>query len=215
MNRKKTNKTGQNIPMTTIFCILLSCWINVPATGKTLIFPIPQQIKTTTDKFLLDENTLVIVPQNANRNDLFLARFLVSELSDKYNIALKIEARPDIPENRKAIIMGRFDNPLLIKYFTRNNFGISKKTHGPEGYLLQVNNKRIIVAGCDDPGAFYGMQSLRQLIDNGNGKTIQGLEVKDWPNFSFRGIRLFVPGPENIAFFKRFMRDFMALYKFN
>lgn len=31
----------------------------------------------------------------------------------------------------------------------------------------------------------------------------------------FRAIRLYLPGPENIRFFKRFLRDFMALYKFN
>ena len=28
-------------------------------------------------------------------------------------------------------------------------------------------------------------------------------------------IRLYLPGHENIAFFRRFLRDFMALYKFN
>ena len=60
-----------------------------------------------------------------------------------------------------------------------------------------------------DRGAFYGLQSLRQLIDEGNGKEVQGVKVKDWPGFPFRAIRLYVPGPENLAFFKRFMRDFM------
>jgi hypothetical protein len=39
--------------------------------------------------------------------------------------------------------------------------------------------------------------------------------VRDWPNLPFRGIRLYVPGPDNVAYFKRFLRDFMALYKFN
>jgi len=41
------------------------------------------------------------------------------------------------------------------------------------------------------------------------------VKVKDWPAFPFRAIRLYVPGPENFAFFRRFMRDFMALYKYN
>ena len=73
----------------------------------------------------------------------------------------------------------------------------------------------IFIGGSDDHGAFYGLQSLRQLIDEGNGKTIQGVDVKDWPQFPFRAIKVYVPGPENMAFFKRFLRDFMALYKFN
>src|SRR5690606_16626926 len=39
--------------------------------------------------------------------------------------------------------------------------------------------------------------------------------IKDWPYKSFRGIRVNIPGPENIAFFKRFIRDFMAYFKYN
>ncbi len=71
------------------------------------------------------------------------------------------------------------------------------------------------MAGYDDAGAFFGYQSLRQLLIDGKGKQIRGIEVTDWPNMSFRAIRLYVPGPDNIAFFKRFLRDFMALYKYN
>jgi hypothetical protein len=41
------------------------------------------------------------------------------------------------------------------------------------------------------------------------------VKVSDSPKLSFRGIRLFIPGRENLTFFKRFIRDFMALYKFN
>lgn len=215
MNNYKTKKTGKNIAWLIILFTLLSFRIHVPVIGKTLIFPVPQQLKTTADSFILDENTLVIVPGEANKEDLFLARYLVNVLSEKYNLALKIEERPDIPDNKKAIIMGKFNNPLIKKYCKQHKIEISEKNPGPEGYLLQVNNKRIIIAGSDDSGSFYGMQSLRQLIDHGNGKIIQGLEVKDWPKFSFRGIRLYVPGPENILFFKKFLRDFMSLYKFN
>ena len=39
--------------------------------------------------------------------------------------------------------------------------------------------------------------------------------VKDSPQFAFRGIKLYLPGRENITFFKRFIKDFAALYKFN
>ena len=39
--------------------------------------------------------------------------------------------------------------------------------------------------------------------------------MRDWPAKPFRGIKLYLPGHENIAYFKRFVRDFMALYKYN
>ncbi len=186
-----------------------------PAADKTLIFPIPQKMQLTDNAFVPDETMSIVVPQNMSKNDIFLARFLVRELSDRYGIAVKIDQVSDIPSGRKVVVMGKFDNPLISKYCKNNKLAISAKDPGPEGYLLNVTSDKIIIAGSDDQGAFYGLQSLRQLLDAGKGKTVQGLNVKDWPSFPFRAIRLYVPGPDNIAFFKRFMRDFMALYKYN
>ena len=187
----------------------------ISAAEKTLIFPLPQQIQLTGGSFALDETISILVPQNMTGNDIFLARFLVRELSDKYGMAVRIEQLSEIPSGRRVVIMGKFDNPLVDKYCKGNNLKIDDKDPGPEGYLLEVTSDKIIIAGSDDQGAFYGLQSLRQLVDAGDGKMVQGLKVKDWPSFPFRAIRLYVPGPENIAFFKRFMRDFMSLYKYN
>ena len=49
----------------------------------------------------------------------------------------------------------------------------------------------------------------------GKAVTIAGARIEDRPHVPFRAIRLYLPGHENIAFFRRFLRDFMALYKFN
>jgi hypothetical protein len=198
-----------------IFSAILIPSVKVLAIEKTVIFPLPQQIQLTNDGFVIDETMSIVVPGNMSKNDIFLARFLVRELSDKYGIAVKIEQSDVIPGNRKVVVMGRFDNPLVVQYCKDNNLSVNEKSPGPEGYILEVNSNKVFIAGCDDAGAFFGLQSLRQLIDAGNGKKVQGLKVRDWPSFPFRAIRLYVPGPENIAFFKRFMRDFMSLYKFN
>ena len=189
--------------------------LKVNAIDKTLIFPIPQQMQLTGDKFILDETMSIVVPAETSKNDIFLARFLVRELSDKFGIAVRIEQLSEIPTGRRVVIMGKFNNPLVSKYCKANKLSVNEKDPGAEGYLLEVTSDKIIIAGSDDQGAFYGLQSLRQLIDAGNGKVIQGLKVRDWPSFPFRAIRLYVPGPDNIAFFKRFMRDFMSLYKYN
>lgn len=215
MKKTEAIKKAYVIKLATLTCVLFLCSIHVEAIEKTLIFPIPQQQVVTNDILVLDESISIIVPPNMSKNDLFIARFLVRELSDKYGIALKIEPRSDIPKVGKTIIMGKFDNPLIKAYCKVNHLEISEKNPGTEGYLLQVNKNRIIVAGSDDAGAFYGLQSLRQLIDAGNGKEIQGLNVRDWPNLPFRAIKLYIPGTENIAFFKRFLSDFMSLYKYN
>ena len=87
---------------------------------------------------------------------------------------------------------------------------------GPESYIIRTNNNVVLVAGNDDRGAFYGLQSLRQLLANEEGQLrFRGAQIRDWPDKPFRGIYLFLPGRDNIQFFKRFVRDFMALYKYN
>ena len=220
MDKNSITATSFNTQRLIILLILMSvsiCDISafVPNDGKTLIFPLPQQMEITPDSLLLDESVAIILPRNPDEKDLFLARSLVRELSDKYGIAIKIESRENIPSNRKSVVMGTLKNPLVKKYCQDNNIRISEEDPGAEGYLLHVNKNLILIAGSDDPGAFFGLQSLRQLIAENNGTWVQGVKVRDWPNLPFRGIKLYVPGPENIAYFKRFLADFMALYKFN
>ncbi len=215
MRKTETKELLMRIILMIIFSSLFMYPVKAFAVEKPLIFPIPQQIQITSDSYILDGSITVIVPQDMSRNDIFLARFLVRELSDRYGIAVKIESRTDIPKNKRIVVMGRFDNPLIQAYCKENKLEITEKDPGAEGYILQVNSDKIIISGSDDAGAFYGLQSLRQLIDAGNGEKIQGVKVKDWPSFPFRAIRLYVPGPENLPFFRRFMRDFMSLYKYN
>ena len=215
MRNSASIKTRKPIILLALFSSIFALSLEVDAIERPLIFPIPQQMQLTKDVYTLDETMTIIVPQSTSKNDIFLARFLVRELSDKYGIAVKIESQTDIPKDRKVVVMGRFNNPLIQEYCKENKIEVTEKTPGAEGYILQVNSNKIIIAGSDDQGAFFGLQSLRQLIDAGGGKEIQGLSVKDWPSFPFRAIRLYIPGPENLAFFKRFMRDFMSLYKYN
>ncbi|VAW22393.1 Beta-hexosaminidase [hydrothermal vent metagenome] len=202
--------------LTPVICgILFTCPLKVLAIEKPIIFPIPQQLKVTQDTFTVDESISVLVPENASEYDISLARLLVRELSGKYGVALKIKRCTSIPKDGRAVLMGTIDNPLVREYCNAHKLELTEQEPGPEGYILHVKNNLVVIAGWDAPGAFYGLQSLRQLLMGGNGKSIQGIEATDWPNLPFRGIRLYIPGPENIAFFKRFLADFMALYKFN
>jgi len=199
-----------------VFCLLLLSFTSTSVTGeKPLIFPIPQEMEVLGYNFELDENTSILIPQNTSENDLLLARFLVRELSDKYGLALKIECTSDLPHGKNVIVMGTIDNPLVKEYCSQQKIEVTAENPGSEGYVMKVDKNVVVIAGWDDCGAFYGLQSLRQIINEDDGFQIPCVKVRDWPNLPFRGIRLYIPGNENIAFFKRFLRDFMALFKFN
>lgn len=180
-----------------------------------LIFPIPQEMEVGDDRFVFDQDAAIVVPPNASDRDLSLARMLVRDLSDRYGIAMTIQSNATIPAGKKVVLLGTIHNPLVKKFCADNNIALTAKNPGAEGYILNVQPRSIVVGGSDDAGAFYGLQSLRQLLSHGNGKEVKSVRVRDWPNLPFRAIRLYVPGPENMAFFNRFLEDFMALYKFN
>lgn len=55
----------------------------------------------------------------------------------------------------------------------------------PQGYYLKVGADKIIIAGRDGEGTYYGVQSFLQLAA---ADEVTGAEVTDWPDNAFRGI---------------------------
>jgi hypothetical protein len=184
------------------------------AVAQPLIFPEPREVEARSERFSLEPPVPVLLPKETSGQDLLLARFLVAELSDRHGVALETQRTSTVPPRGRFILMGSAGNPLVREYLRRHGVEAGVRAH--EGYLLEVAANSVVIAGADDAGAFYGLQSLRQLIQGqGPHKWIQGIRVRDWPYKPFRGIKLYLAGHENIAYFKRFVRDVMALYKFN
>jgi glycosyl hydrolase family 20 len=183
---------------------------------RPVIFPPPREIADSGSDFVLDEKVTIVVPQFPPSEDLFLATSLANELGDRFGVHLRIERAESLNGQRRVIVMGSISNPLVRDYCASHGLTVSPQDPGPEGYLLQTNSNLVLVAGSDERGAFYGLQSLRQLVTRDQQQLrIRGVHVRDWPAKTFRGIKLYLPGRNNIPFFKRFVRDFMALYKYN
>ncbi|MBQ4066834.1 MAG: beta-N-acetylhexosaminidase [Clostridia bacterium] len=58
--------------------------------------------------------------------------------------------------------------------------------NGGEGYSLTVSERGAEIVGEGDAGAFYGIQSLRQLVAE-NGAELPLCHIEDRPDFSYRG----------------------------
>lgn len=54
-----------------------------------------------------------------------------------------------------------------------------------EGYYLAVSEKGITIAGADERGLFYGLQTLRQMLQD--GKLALGT-ITDYPDVPYRGV---------------------------
>jgi hypothetical protein len=181
-----------------------------------VIFPYPQESDFAGPGLVVDRGTRILLPEAASDHDVLLGRELSAELSDRFGAAVPMQRVAQVPATGRVIVMGTFMNPLVRQICAQRGLTVDAAKPGTEGYVLQVDARVALVAGSDDAGAFYGLQSLRQLARREGARTqLLGARVRDWPHKPFRGVRLYLPGRDQTGFFKRFLRDFMALYKFN
>jgi len=185
-------------------------------TAASPIFPIPLEVQIKVGKFIIDKETSILIPEKESKNDSFLAGLIFNELVDKYRQPVRILNRSSFSDEDKFILIGDLKNPLIGRYCRENGLLSDLKALGSEGYILSVRENNIVVIGNSEKGALYGLESLRQIImKDENNLYIPQMTVMDSPQYPFRGIKLYLPGKENIPFFKRFIKDFVALYKFN
>jgi len=85
---------------------------------------------------------------------------------------------------------------------------------GPaESYTLDVAPRAVSIVAADSAGLFYGLQTLRQLVEA--GPAVRAIHVEDAPRFRYRGLHLdvvrhFMP----VDFVERYI-DLMARQKLN
>ena len=93
--------------------------------------------------------------------------------------------------------------------------GKASKTIASEGYTLNISPKRIDIVASTDHGAFYAIQTLLQMTQMGELKTLDACTVSDEPRFPYRGLHFDV---SRHFFSKDFLIkqiDAMALLKLN
>jgi hypothetical protein len=58
-----------------------------------------------------------------------------------------------------------------------------------QGYTIEVKSGKITVAGTSDAGLFYGVQTLRQLMQpDGKKINLPEVSIRDWPSMKWRGV---------------------------
>jgi len=57
----------------------------------------------------------------------------------------------------------------------------------PGAYKLDITSKGITIIGYDEAGAFYGLQTLRLMVESSEDKRIPCCTINDWPDSVRRG----------------------------
>lgn len=86
----------------------------------------------------------------------------------------------------------------------------------PEGYQLEVNKKGLRIVAETETGFFYGLQTLRQLIQPSATTTqIPFCEIVDWPEHKIRGYMIDTGRNFHSMSLLKKQLDYMAQYKLN
>ena len=128
------------------------------------IQPTPQQVKAPTQSLDMNGNYQFIGTQEANPYAVkSLTTLLGTETSEKKGL---------------KIIIGERSDKAIKKY---GKF-IPKQE---EGYFIRISPKEIVLAGNDERGTFYAVQTLAQLLEDGK---LPVTEITDYPEIRFRGV---------------------------
>lgn len=159
------------------------------------IIPQPKEMNVKEGVFELDENCAVQF-DTSNEEIARIASFFNDYLENIYGFRTTSQNQ---------------GKPVQFKLVKRLNLG-------KEGYLLKVDNEKVVITAAAPNGLFYGMQTLKQLLpdETTNGTLeIPAVDIRDEPRFAWRGNMLdvgrhFFP----VSFLKKYI-DILAMYKIN
>ncbi|MPQ43604.1 beta-N-acetylglucosaminidase domain-containing protein [Clostridium tarantellae] len=198
MGRKKFIKKLQ-LSLAAILAINTSAVISVKATENIAndlignkanenlnIMPMPKDMTVNEGIVELNDSVNII---GANEADIDAVNLLKEILNN-----LGITVNETVVEGATTIYIGeKNDNISEMDNILTNMNVSSEDITKAEGYILATEDNEsgdnIVIRGNDEVGTFYGVQSLKQIIDNKNNvKTVKEVVVKDEPSIRLRSI---------------------------
>jgi hexosaminidase len=165
---------------------------------KPVIIPEPREVKQLGGSFTITPETRILIGKSSDPMDRRPAEEINEEIQRVAGFTLPII--DSASEMKNCIILGE-----------RQAAGVGK-----EGYVLEVKADSIAITGVDQAGAFWGAETLRQLISREatNKVTVPRVIVRDWPKFEYRGVHLLATS-DALSFHGRMIEKVFSRFKIN
>lgn len=166
-----------------LFAAVLICAATLAAQDLKLI-PLPQSVKTAAGQLMLRAPVRIGVA-SASEADRFAAQVLIEDLKQVAHLDATLANGGG---KKFAIVIGKPGDRAIDAEIARLKLDTSTLGKS-ESYLLNVSDSGVLIAAQTDEGVFYGVQTLRQLVQPGiKGATIPYVTIADWPALRYRGI---------------------------
>ena len=178
--------------------LLLStlCLSAAAAVSPSVILPRPVSVELLKGEFTLPVDGIRYSITGAEDESL---RSYISEAEPSWQAAT--------PKKANLLIS------ISPKYKTTVKASPTNPTAVDEAYTLKITPKKIEISAATRQGAFYALQSLRQMVREGS--TLQAAVIDDAPRFRWRGIHFDVSRHFRDVDFLRRQIDAMASLKLN
>lgn len=148
-----------------LFCMFLGATPILAQTDASLLQPKVQEFKPN------KQQQTVAVPQSY--------QLILGEGSCPHAAEALKQLLPNKQEKTGfKIILGKKGDKAVKKY-------AKKVPSHKEGYYIEVTDNSIVIAGADARGAFYGVQTLAQMVRQGD---LSLCTIEDYPDIDFRGV---------------------------
>ena len=130
-----------------------------------LVNPVPQEVTKTAESVIFEAPTTWSI----NANEKKLCGHIYDALAT---------AAPEIAKKADfKVTLGVRGDSKVSKYKKY----IPKKA---EGYFMKVTENEVVIAGNDERGLYYGVQTLLGMMKEGK---LEACTITDWPDVPFRG----------------------------
>ena len=146
------------------------------------VVPQPQEFIFTQEKFLLDDPSPQIKLFCKNYEPVNIAIEELHNVFKKY-VSSTNSLKTGISETIQIGIPSEDKNFQSLC----NSFNLlPEEKLGEESYKLLITANIIIIAGNDQKGLFYGIQTIKQMIRGARNSFLRGVRIKDWPSLKYR-----------------------------
>jgi len=193
--------------MRTVLLLLLIA-ASLPSVSRGQLVPQPREYAEN-GRIPLRAGVSIETP--ADEDDRFAARDLADELRER---GIRVVTAGGASAVRVAFL--REGSAGARRLLERKSLRFDAAMRA-EGYVLVSEGGRVSIVAASDAGAFYGAQTVKQLVDGaGDGATLRAATIRDWPAMRYRGFHDDLSrGPlPTLEFQKKQIRTFAA-YKLN
>jgi hexosaminidase len=160
------------------------------------LLPQPKEVMIVKGLFMLDADTLILIPAGAGDETFFAARQLQDEVRAEAGLELPIVKAYAPPRDLNAILLvcgeeqaAAFGRDPNFPEIQSSLAGRALEAIERQAYTLTIRRGLIVLYASAPAGLFHATQTLRQVVRS-QGRVLPTLTIRDWPCLPYRGLML-------------------------